>query len=85
MNRSALLRRISALSFTSWELHLYLDTHPQDGEAIAKAEEIDRKLAKFKEEFEKEFGPLSIKDVNGNGDKWLKDPWPWDYDFGGTE
>ena len=53
--------------------------------AIAKAEEIDRKLAKFKEEFEKEFGPLSIKDVNGNGDKWLKDPWPWDYDFGGTE
>lgn len=85
MNRNALLRRISALSFTSWEFHLYLDTHPGDGEVLRKLEENDRKLMKFKSEFEDKYGPLSINDVNGNAAEWLSDPWPWDRDFGGVE
>lgn len=85
MNRSALLRRISALSFTSWELHLYLDTHPEDGEARKRLEETQKKLDTFTEEYEKTYGPLTVGNASEDATRWLDDPWPWDYNFGGTK
>lgn len=78
MNREAMLKRIQALSFTLWELHLYLDTHYNDAEAAAKAKETEEKLNVYTEEFEKQFGPLVYNFDNGSACAWLKDPWPWD-------
>ena len=34
-----LMRQISAHSFSAWELHIFLDTHPNDCEAEKKLKE----------------------------------------------
>lgn len=33
--REKLLLRLSSAQFARWELHMYLDTHPNDMQAIA--------------------------------------------------
>lgn len=74
--REKLLRSLSSVQFALWELHLYLNTHPQDMEALALHEQYEIKYMKLKAEFEENFGPLSS--TSGEGIEWLKNPWPWD-------
>ena len=75
-NREKLLRNLSSVQFALWELHLYLNTHPNDMSALAMHEKYTVKLKKLKEEFEESYGPLSPR--SGEGIEWLKNPWPWD-------
>lgn len=76
MNKAKLLRRVSELGFAMHELRLFLDTHPNDPEAQALFDKYRKKYDAVKDEYEKQFGPLTL---NGyNSDEWLKDPWPWD-------
>lgn len=76
MNRNKLLRRMSALGFAMYEYRLFCDTHPDNIEAQQLFEETRKKYLAVKEEYEKEFGPITL---NGyNSDEWLKDPWPWE-------
>lgn len=74
--REKLLRQLSTVQFVLWELHLYLNTHPTDMEAIALHEQYEVKKAKLQREFEENFGPLTPN--VGEGVDWLKNPWPWD-------
>ncbi len=78
MDKNAMLRRIQALGFTLWEFHLYLDTHYNDKEIEKKAEDIQKKLDLYIAEYEEKYGPLTYNFDKGNGNAWLKDPWPWD-------
>lgn len=78
MNRTALLRKISAVQFAMWELHLYLDTHPEDVEAVALHKRYKEKYECLVEEFENNFYKLTA--VNAQGVSWLRDPWPWEKD-----
>lgn len=76
MNKRKLAKRLSALGFAMYELRLYLDTHPDDGEAEKMFDSYSKKYEAVKEEYESRFGPLTL---NGeNSEEWLKDPWPWD-------
>lgn len=76
MTRGIILQRLDAVQFAMWELHLYMDTHPDDLAALSlykKYEEMNEKLVC---EYEEQFGSLY-----GNSDpgaSWLKNPWPWD-------
>ena len=74
--REKLLRQMSAAQFSLWELHLYLNTHPSDLEALAMHEKYEVKYNKLKNEYEENFGPVSS--ASGEGIEWLKNPWPWD-------
>ena len=74
--RETLLKRLSAAQFTQWELHLYLDTHPSDLQALALFKKCEAKYRMLRNEFEEQYGPLSQFDAVGA--EWLKDPWPWD-------
>ena len=74
--REKLIRSISAAQFALWELHLYLNTHPADMEALALHEQYEIKLKKLMREFEDKYGPLTP--MTGEGVEWLKNPWPWD-------
>ncbi|MBQ2775146.1 MAG: spore coat protein CotJB [Clostridia bacterium] len=75
-NREILLKKLSAAQFTQWELHLYLDTHPSDLQALALFKKCEAKYRMLREEFEEKYGPLSHLDSVGA--EWLKNPWPWD-------
>ena len=74
--RENLLRSLSSVQFALWELHLYLNTHPTDMEAIALHEQYELKLSKLRAEYEHKYGPLTP--TVGEGVDWLKNPWPWD-------
>ena len=75
--RSIMLKKLSAVQFAAHELHIYLDTHPDDTPAAAAMEEYDRQTAALKKEYESRFGPLSPGN-DGNRWAWIADPWPWD-------
>lgn len=76
MTRSDLLKRISAIQFALWETHVFLDTHVGDPVAREMHDSYIKKYNALVEEFEKQYGPLSLSGTNS--DEWLKDPWPWD-------
>lgn len=73
---------LSAIQFAMWELHLYLDTHPEDISALKLYNKYEDKYKVCKEEYEQKYGTLySSSGTPGAG--WLKNPWPWDYEGGG--
>ena len=53
-----LFRRISAFRFSMWELHMFLDTHPNNCDAAKKLEEYRLKTDELTKKYEAEFGQL---------------------------
>lgn len=74
--RERMLRRLSAVEFAAHELHIYLDTHPNDTSAGAALNEYEKQAAQLRKEYEEKFGPLTPGD-DGNRWAWIADPWPW--------
>lgn len=73
-----LLRRIRAMQFAQWELHIFLDTHPNDCEAAKKLEEYRTKTAALIKEYEAAYGPMNETSVNTSRWAWITGPWPWE-------
>lgn len=76
MNRASMLKKLSAAQFTLWELHLYLDTHPNDIQALALFKKCHARYVVILNEFEDKYGALTA--FKAEGAEWLKNPWPWD-------
>ncbi|MFT8316879.1 MAG: spore coat protein CotJB [Sporolactobacillus sp.] len=73
------LHILQAIDFTLVELNLYLDTHPDDLEALKQFNTTAQKSEELRDQFEKKYGPL-----RGFGHsystfpfQWSKAPWPW--------
>ncbi len=78
MNRDELLAALSALDFMAVDLHLYMDTHPEDDTALMMYNEIVIKANELRVEYEKLHGPLySFRSLSLNDWRWDDDPWPW--------
>lgn len=80
--RERLLRRLSTYDFAVHELHIYLDTHPNDADAARVLANYEEQSAKLRTEFEEKFGPLTSNNETGNRWAWICDPWPWDQQEG---
>lgn len=82
MTRDELLRKITAHDFYIIDLHLYLDTHPDDAQAIACYNACVTEANALHREFERRFGML-VADVSESAVpwEWIKDPWPWQKKF----
>lgn len=80
-DNSSLSLTLSAVQFAMWELHLYLDTHPEDISALKLYNKYEEKYLKLKDEYESKYGPL-FSTSGSPGVHWLKNPWPWDYEGG---
>lgn len=79
INKSQLLEYINALSLAVVDTTEFLDTHPEDKEALAYFDRMRMLLYQAKKEYTARFGPLTISDVNvKNGWSWGEDPWPWE-------
>lgn len=76
--RERLLRRLSSYDFAVNELHIYLDTHPDDISAGNALEYYEKKGNILRKEYEEKFGPLTSMNESGNRWAWISDPWPWD-------
>ncbi len=74
----ALRRKINAMQFACWELHLFLDTHPNNCEAARRLEEYRQRLEQQVKEFEDKFGPMGETSKNTSRWAWINGPWPWE-------
>lgn len=71
---------LQAAGFALQELALYLDTHPDDKEALALYRTYQKLYNKGMTEYSEKYSPLNHKTpVNDETYTWLNDPWPWEY------
>ncbi|SFS35527.1 spore coat protein CotJB [Marininema halotolerans] len=74
-----LLKQIQALDFVLVELTLYLDTHPEDTQAIQQFNTTSLQSNQLKQQYQQLYGPLYQFGASPSGTPWnWKDaPWPW--------
>ncbi len=82
-NKETLLKKLSILDFIAVDLALFLDTHPNDKEAIEKYNSIIEEADSLRYDFEEMYGPLcSFRSMSPECNfKWIDCPWPWQCDF----
>lgn len=75
-----MLLQIQQLEFTAIELNLYLDTHPNDQQALNLYNSVVPQLRKCIEQYEKHFGPLFHFGMSSSQCpwQWINSPWPWE-------
>ncbi len=71
---------LQAMDFALNELALYLDTHPEDEEALNLYRQYQTMLAEGNQKFSTEQRPMTHQmQVQHKHYSWLDDPWPWEY------
>ena len=71
---------LQVLGFALHELALYLDTHPDDSEALELYRQYQRIYHDGMMQFEKTNGPIThAAPGDGNRYNWIDDPWPWEF------
>ena len=76
--RRRYLEAVQAASFALLDTRLYLDTHPNDQEALAAMRIYEEQAAAARENYESRFGSLTGCSC-GDRWSWVDDPWPWNY------
>lgn len=79
-NQMVMLRQIMELEFVAIELNLFLDTHPDDREALRDFQEVTSRLNALIADYERQYTPL-FPTSPYNADKcwrWIESPWPWE-------
>jgi len=77
---NTLLGNLTALEFAVDDLQLFLDTHPDDKDALGAQRYYIEESKAYREEYCKTHGPLTIMEAGQHDNHaWLDDPWPWDY------
>lgn len=73
------LEELQAIDFVLVELTLYLDTHPEDGQAIHQYNQFAHRRMQLAHEFQMEFGPLMAYGHSFSKQpwEWKEAPWPW--------
>lgn len=70
---------LMALQFAMSDLAQYLDTHPDDTDAVTLFQEYAARCAEAKAAYEAKHGPILMKNAGENGTwDWICDPWPWE-------
>lgn len=74
-----LMHRIQVCDFALKEAALFLDTHPDNKDALAFFAKHKAMREKAYEEYVKLFGPLTPMDYDGGPEwRWVEGPWPWE-------
>jgi spore coat protein JB len=74
-----LLEKLQALDFVLVELNLYLDTHPDDLQAIQQFNVLTQERTQLANIFQEKYGPLQGfgRAYSRYPWEWSKVPWPW--------
>lgn len=72
--------QLQTLSFALQELALYLDTHPEDEEALKLYREYQKLYAAANAEYSRTHSPMThTMPVEHPTYTWLDEPWPWEF------
>lgn len=91
MNRDCMLKRLTVLDFLAVDLQLYLDSHPDDENAITKYNSVVDEADGLREQYENLYGPLfSFRSFSKRDEfNWIDCPWTWEnsfnFEIGGDE
>lgn len=74
-----LMEQLQAVDFVLVDLTLYLDTHPDDSDAINQFNHYARERKRLKKLIESQYGPLMQygNSYSGYPWNWNDPPWPW--------
>ncbi len=78
--QSKLLLELSAVSFASHELNLYLDLHPNDESVLTLFNDYRRKTNSLIDEYETKYGPITVNSdsLDASPFLWEVDAWPFE-------
>lgn len=79
-SRKQLLSIITLTGFAALDSGMYLDTHPDDREALCYFHENMHRYNEAMAEYAKSFGPLTLSHATHNREywDWVNQPWPWE-------
>lgn len=81
---SNLLKELMEVEFACVELNLYLDTHPEDRQALCSYGKLCQRFQELKEAYEEQVGPLfnfGLSKPRGDSWQWIDSPWPWEINY----
>lgn len=63
----------------AYDMALYLDTHPDDQQAIECFDKYNQMRVQALATYAAQFGPLNLDSIqNGGHWCWATQPWPWE-------
>ena len=77
-DREAKLFNVMCYTHAITDMNLYLDTHPEDRNALNLLKEFIKEEEMAKKEYIDNYGPLNVCDVKGDKFTWIDSPWPWE-------
>jgi spore coat protein JB len=78
-DRANMIYEMCEVGFYLDDLRLFLDTHPNDCQALAMYNEYEMKNKVLADEYAVAYGPMDYSDMNNaNTWKWVAYPWPWE-------
>lgn len=82
-DKRSLIVKITELSFACLDLNLYLDSHPEDTNAINMHNNLSGKLNQAISSYEKKYGALTNFGTSNSKQpsSWIDEPWPWEREF----
>lgn len=74
-----LLEKLQAVDFVLVELNLYLDTHPDDLDALKQFNQLTQERMHMANHFQQLYGPLQNfgRSFSKFPWEWSQVPWPW--------
>lgn len=88
MDKETMLKEMTILDFIATDLHLYMNTHRDDSEALEIFNDVAARAAEARAHYETRFGPIvGFRTQGSQGWSWADCPWPWQesYNFNFTE
>ena len=78
--KEALLQQWQQYNFAIIDLNLYLDTNPNDKNALSIYREFLNILNQLQDKYESKYGPIELSSncVSNNTWEWNNSPWPWE-------
>lgn len=78
MSRQALMKQINEASFAMDDVLLFLDTHPDNAEAMRYYQNAAAMRKSAMDAYQRQYGPLLVDDVKGSTWSWVTEKWPWE-------
>ena len=75
--KEEMLFNIGEYAFMMHDMNLYLDTHPNNQEALSKFNEYRNKTNELITMYERKYGPLMVSDNDFNKSFTWVNKWPW--------
>jgi spore coat protein JB len=81
-DREMMLKNVQMKQFAALDAHLFLDTHPDNKNALAYFRKQQTAARQAVMEYEARYGPLTARGQSNNEYwDWVDGPWPWEMEM----